>query len=309
MMNIESIFHLLIVEYRLTGKIRTAETYMTTLNSLKRFCKERPLTECEITPGFVMRFEQSLTERGLCRNTTSFYIRILRSVYNQAIERGMIKKRKADRNLFRKVYTGVDKTIKRAIRFSTIQKIFNIPIHENTPQAFARDIFILCFCLRGISFVDLCYLKKTNLHINYLSYTRRKTSQQIRITLTPEIRELITKYQSEDKIYLLPFLSSECTQAERRKAYLRYSSQINYHLRKIGERVGLENPLTLYVARHSWATAAKESGMSTQLISEGLGHNSESTTRIYLATLDTNELDTAHQALLCRLSKSKSQKK
>ena len=73
---------------------------------------------------------------------------------------------------------------------------------------------------------------------------------------------------------------------------------INQRLKRIAEMAGIEIPLTLYVARHSWASAALTKGIPIGVISEGMGHSSEQTTRIYLANLDTSPVDRANALLL-----------
>ena len=76
---------------------------------------------------------------------------------------------------------------------------------------------------------------------------------------------------------------------------------INRHLKEIGWSLGLTLPLTMYVARHSWASIARNEGIPLSVISEGMGHNSERTTRIYLSSLETQLIDKANNKIIGKL--------
>ncbi|MDE7467018.1 MAG: tyrosine-type recombinase/integrase, partial [Muribaculaceae bacterium] len=86
-----------------------------------------------------------------------------------------------------------------------------------------------------------------------------------------------------------------------RYAYRNAGYNINHNLKKIASKVGISIQLTLYVARHSWAAAAKAKGIPLSVISEGMGHDSEATTQIYLASLDTSIVDKANSLILSSL--------
>lgn len=138
------------------GKIRTAETYTATLQSFSRFRRGRDLMLDEITPDLIQAYEAYLRARGAVPNTTSFYMRILRAVYNRAVESEAIEQR----NPFRHVYTGTERTVKRAIPIAAISRIKNLELPRGSKMDFARDMFMLSFYLRGMSFVDMAFLRK-----------------------------------------------------------------------------------------------------------------------------------------------------
>ena len=161
--------------WRKTGRTRSAETCLTALNSFKRFRKHADLGYDEVTSDLVQRYESYLKEQGLCRNTSSFYIRQFRTCYNLAVEQGLT----ADRHPFRHVYTGVDKTAKRALRQEDMSRIYRMDLSGLPQAAFARDIFMFSFFTRGMSFVDMAYLKKSDVSDSTLTYRRRKTGQTL----------------------------------------------------------------------------------------------------------------------------------
>lgn len=274
------------------SRLRTAETYKSALMSFSRFRNNKDIVLDCITSETMESYEAWLKNRGVVPNTISFYMRILRAVYNRAVEKGMIE------NLlpFRKVYTGIDKTVKRALPISALKKIKSLNLSQQPSLDYARDMFLLSFCLRGMSFIDMAYLKKTDLKDGYVTYRRRKTGQQLIIQWTNEMQLILNKYPENESIYLLPIIRNSNTNTRcicRNKSY-----NINHSLKKIAGMTGVNIPLTLYVARHSWASAAKTNGVPVSIISEGMGHDSESTTRIYLASLDTSLIDRANTLIL-----------
>ncbi len=281
-----------IIRLRGRGKARTSETYRSTLRSFRKFRKDEDIRLDAFTPEVTEAYEAWLMARNVVPNTISFYMRILRAAYNRAVEQEIIK----DGHPFKTVYTGVDKTVKRALPLPVIKKIKCMDLARFPTMEYARDMFILSFCLRGMSFVDMAFLRKSDLKNGFVTYRRRKTGQILTIAWTVEMQQIIDRYGENPTEYLLPILRRRYH--NEIAAYHNISYRINRGLRKIAQIVGIEIPLTLYVARHSWASAAKSKGIPLPVISEGLGHESESTTRIYLADLDTSVVDRANAIIL-----------
>ncbi len=282
----------LIIKFKQNGKARTSETYTAALNSFKKFRKDEDIMLDCLTSEIMEAYEAWHKQRGNSPNTISFYTRILRAVYHRAVEDDIIE----NRNPFRHVYTGVDKTIKRALPLPTIKKIKALDLSLSSPLEYARDMFLMSFYLRGMSFIDMTYLKKTDLKNGSIVYRRRKTGQQLTIAWTPEMQAILDKYPDNPTQYLLPIIKTEGI--NERCAYRNIGYNINHSLKKIAEMVGINIPLTMYVARHSWASAAKAKGIPLSVISEGMGHDSEATTQIYLASLDTSVVDKANSLIL-----------
>lgn len=273
-------------------KVGTAGTYRSTLNSFKKYMKDQDIMLDFITSETMEGYEAWLRNRGIILNTISFYTRILRAVYNRAVEEDII----TNRNPFRHVYTGVDKTVKRALPLVIIKKIKTLDLSLSPSLDYARDMFMMSFCLRGMSFIDMAFLKKSDLKCGHLTYRRRKTGQQLVIAWTKEMQMLLDKYPENRSDYLLPIIRNPGT--NERCTYRNVGYNINHNLKRIASMVGIAIPLTLYVARHSWASAAKAKGIPISVISEGMGHDSEATTQIYLASLDTSVVDRANSLIL-----------
>lgn len=292
---VESVFsfmHQRISKLQQQKKMRTSEGYSSTMNSFVHFRKDEDLSFDAFDSELMEMYEAYLIERGLVKNSTSYYMRIWRTVYNLAVERGYT----IDKKPFKHVYTGIDRTVKRAIPFKTIKMIKDLDLTFEPKLDLARDIFLFSFYTRGMSFIDMAYLKKSNLQNGMLTYYRKKTRQKLSILWETLMQEIVEKYADDTSEFLLPILQRNGM--DERKQYKLKAKQIGRSLSKIAERIELKVPLTLYVARHSWASIAQEKNIPTDVIREGLGHDDEKTTHIYLASIYTSQIDKANQRIL-----------
>ncbi len=276
-------------------RVRTAAAYRQTLNSFRRFRTGSDLLIDELTPELIENYQSSLRARGNSLNTISFYMRILRAAYNRAVECAAVE----NRHPFRRVFTGLTKTRKRAVAISIIKRIKNLDLSDDAEADFARDMFMLSFYLRGMSFVDMAFLRKNNLRDGRLVYRRHKTGQTLEIEWRKEMQAILNKYPQNPTPYLLPIITKDGL--NEYAAYRKVGYRINCQLKIIAEMVGVPGGLTLYVARHSWASAAKSKHVPIGVICEAMGHDSETTTQIYLASLETSVVDKANSLILSSL--------
>ena len=275
------------------NRIRTSETYSAALASFMKFRDGQDILLCEIDSDTVMLYEAWLKANGNCPNTTSFYMRILRAVYNRAVEKELTEQR----HPFKYVYTGIDKTVKRAVPLKAIKRIKELDLTLKPHLDYARDMFLFSFYTRGMSFIDMAYLKKSDLKNGILTYRRRKTGQQLTIKWEKCMEEIVTKYEDRSATqYMLPIITSPF--ANERVQYRNALYRVNTVLKEVARLVNISIPLTMYCARHGWANIAKSKNIPLSVISEGMGHDSEETTRIYLASLDTSVVDRANSLIL-----------
>lgn len=286
----------LIRQLRDIGKVNMARRFEVTLSSFLKYTHGRDVGWCDFNSTLMSGYEEYLIGRGLCRNTSSFYMRNLRSIVNRAAE---LRGCGVPGNAFKHVYTGIDKTVKRALPLNAIRQIRDIDLSRSAPLEFARNVFMFSFYTRGMAFVDIAFLRKTDLSHGIITYKRRKTRQLIRVRVEPPAMVLMRKMGQCESSRLLPIIKNDAEDAERqyRNAY----HCVNRNLRRIGERIGLPTHLTLYVARHAWASIAWSANIPIATISEAMGHDSESTTRIYLSTLDTSSVDNANSLVLAMM--------
>ena len=309
-MTLFQFMNLLIALLMKNGQYRTMQHYKATLNSIKRYLDNKDIALNEIDAEVMRSYEAYLHHTAeVCRNTSSFYLRILRATYNRAVAKGLTPQQYP----FTDVYTGIAPTRKRAIPTEDVSQIKHLEsVKDLTPkEEMARDTFLMSFYLRGISFIDLAHLRKSDLKEGYLHYTRSKTRQRLTIRWEDEMQELLEKYQAQtaSSPYLFPFLVDDGNKSQNTidkkedeaRLYHNAEARISYHLRKFGAKIGIKGKLTLYVARHSWATAARDNDISISVISEALGHHSETTTQIYLNSIKSSEVDDANAKILAAL--------
>ena len=277
------------------GRVRTSETYQQTLRSFMRYRNNIDLYFDMLDADMVEQYESFMRANNLSRNTTSFYMRILRCIYNRAVEDELVQQAEP----FRRVYTGVDKTSKRAISLKEIKRIKELELTDKPDLDYARNIFLFSFYLRGMSFIDLAYLRKRDLSNGYITYIRKKTGQQLTIRWERSMQEIVDKYPENPTQYLLPIITRQ--DSTERKQYLNKILFVNRKLKQVARLAKISTPLTMYVSRHSWASIAKSKNVPLSVISEGMGHDNEETTRIYLAAIQTNQIDDANRRILKEL--------
>lgn len=272
---------------------RTSETYMSALSSFMRFRLNKDVQLDDMDEDLIMEYEAWLKMNGASLNTISFYMRILRATYNRAVEKGLT----VQKYPFKHVYTGMDKTRKRAISLKDIRRIKELDLTGKPHWELARDMFLFSFYTRGMSFIDMAYLKKSDLKNGILSYRRHKTGQQLHIRWEYCMEKIVVRYAAGcSSEYLLPIL--KLPSKKLRSQYKSTLFRINKYLKEIARLCGIVAPLTMYVSRHSWASIAKSKNIPLSVISEGMGHDSEETTRIYLASLDGSVIDKANSLIL-----------
>ena len=282
-------------ELEQSGRHGTARAYYSSLNRLLEFTGNQQLTFSDLTPGLLKCYEQLLLAEGCKRNTVSLYMRMLRSICNQAVSRDITR---IPAGLFDEVFTGTDSSEKRAVNPAVIRRLRELDLQGNSTLETARDLFLLSFYLRGIPFVDLIRLRKSDLSRGMLRYRRSKTGRLLAVAVEPCAQEILRKYAAKaaGSMYLLPVLSKE-----GKRGYRQYQNALrryNLHLHRLSALLGLKTHLTSYVARHSWATAAYRQGIPVAVISESLGHSSEKVTYTYLASFDNRTLSRANRKII-----------
>ena len=334
-------------EARAEGRQRRAEIWRTTFNSFSRFLGGKDIGLRQMEGRLMQRYENHLLAGGLCPNTTSFYLRNLRSAYSKAVKAKLCPAPRQDP--FAEVYTGVAKTCKRAVDRNTLRAIRKLDLDGHPDLEYARNLFLLSFYTRGMAFADMAGLRRSDLKEGILCYVRRKTGRPLFIHWEERMQETVEALWRDAEAmgaavrqrggkrlsrrdagqlasnrgagclgagamggkgtassragkdadgdgYLLPIIRDG--ESHARSAYRNVQYKVNQGLKEIGKMLGLKMPLTMYVARHSWASLAKSKEVPLSVISDGLGHASERVTRIYLSTLDMNAVDEANRMII-----------
>lgn len=290
------------------GRIRTSRAYHTVVRGLLAYLNREDISLCCIKEPLLQSFERYLQEQARAANTISYYMRNLRAIYNKAIDEGIICNVKS--NPFSHVYTGICSTRKRALSRRNLFRLYELDVlsnisYLNNKKEYeqrhklldAQRLFFFSFHARGISFVDMAYLRKNNIRRGVLSYYRKKTGRQIQVKVTTAMQNIINSFSDRvrQSPYLFPIISGN-----EQKSHLEYESGLrlqNKRLEKLACLAGIREKITTHVARHSWATLAKGENLPLWVISEGLGHSNEKTTYTYLASFDRSVLDLAGEQI------------
>jgi integrase len=289
-----------------SNKKGNANAYRYCLNSVKDFRKKKDFRLDELDYNFIRKYQQYLEGKDIIVNKgkeneyrkkhsvngISYYLRTLRAICNLAIKDGLIE---SSEYPFKNITIKSQKTRKRAVNKDIIKMVEDLEVPENLQLW--KDIFMFSFYNRGMNFVDVAFLKVKNIENGRLNYTRQKTGQQFSIKVTDKAMAIILGYNDlkNPESYIFPIIY------RKGKEYLDYKNAMrlmNKKLKKISNLLKLDVPLTTYVSRHSWATIAKRSGIATAVISEGLGHESEETTQVYLDSFENDVLDDANELII-----------
>lgn len=299
------------------GQLRTAKAYRTVVRGLIAFNRGQDIPLEQINSRLIKDFETYLKNLGRLPNTISYYMRNLRSIYNKAIE-GNLVIRLHKENPFRGVYTGVTKTMKRALNLEEVKKIHDLDFYALLQDSHrgsgnyariknlevARGYFLFRFYARGMCFVDLAHLKKSNIREGVLRYVRKKTGRQIEVRITAQMQSIIDSFAPEVKnsVYVFPIIQIDKPRSgSNKETRLQYETALrtqNNRLKELATLAGIAKNLSTHIARHTWATISKQRNVPLPVISECLGHSSEKVTQIYLNLLDNSLLDEANERVV-----------
>lgn len=280
------------------GKKKTADNYACALRHFRQFKGGKDIAVEELSAAEMIDFQAYLISEGLKMNTVSLYNRELRAVYHYALDEEIIQ---TDRRPFRKSFTGRERTRKRAVDGGVVKRLVSLSLVGRGMLGFARDLFLFSIYMQGMPFVDMAHLRKDQIRNGCVIYQRRKTNRQLKVKIHPQAQAIIDKYRvvEPDCPYLFPILYDPKKRKERK-----YSSALRVHnkrLCRLSVLLGLDDPLTSYVARHTWASLARRCGTSDTVISEAMGHSHVGVTTIYLASLDTGTVALANRRVITSL--------
>lgn len=279
-------------ELKEEGKDGTSANYRSAISAFAEFMNDPLFTFNKLTPRLVEQYQNFLRHKKCEPNTRWAYLYQLRAIYNRAIAMGVVL---PGIDPFSEVTIKREKTAKRAITANQVLMIEQADLSKKGElMLLARDLFMFSFFARGIAFVDMCYLEKKNLRLNYLSYRRRKTGQLLVMKVEPSLQQLIDKYADPSSPYLLPMLRED----DSYMSYRTIQRKLNKRILKVGQILKFPFSLNFYAARHTWASLAQEAGIPLSVISPSLGHNAEATTRNYLTLIHQNVLDDANRRVI-----------
>ena len=254
----------------------------------------RELLLNEVNSSLIERWERWLRQRNVSLNTISCYMRSMRAIYNKVEKTSSMI---PHNNPFIHAYTGYARTRKRSIGLDDIRALRTANLRQGSPQAYARDIFLFSIYALGMPFIDIAFLRKSQVCNGFICYQRHKTHQPIHIRIEPCMQEIIDRYQTHISDYVFPFI----TETNPKSAYKQYKTHLrsyNRHLQQLAQKVGLQGQLSSYTVRHTWASIAYQRGIELPVISKALGHTNPQTTQIYIRELANDCIAKVNKQLL-----------
>lgn len=323
---VRTFFRSQIARLRQEGSQGTADNYHATLTAFEKFAGTRRIHFDSVDEILLSEFEKYLRSIPLKQNTITFYMSNFRAVYNKAQKMGYVS---TSGSPFEVLTLSVEKTRKLAVGMSVIRKVASAKLNDSPTQSCGRDLFMFSFYCRGMSFVDMAYLRHEDIRDGIIYYRRRKTGQLFTVRTFPALQQIIDRYKELCYPWVLPVMLYSTTEgnirpmvfegttAKQRREfeaalYLRYKYSLPHYLRyleRLGIRLKLEKKLSFNVARHSWATLARDKGIPVSVISAGLGHTTEKTTQIYLDELDNVQVHQANEKLAGMLETDRKKRK
>lgn len=296
-------FDELIERFKQFNRIGNAKVYQATKNSLLSFRKNRDFQFSDINLSFLNRYEEDFQKRGVKPNSIFVFMRTFKTLVNHAKRDGKVRE---DFDPFKdfsfKKFRGIV-TRKRALSKEEIIKIRAEKYEKGTSIYNSQQFFMFSFYCRGINFIDMAFLKWEDIKNGRLEYIRRKTKKRLSIGLLDPALEILNYfneyYYSDADGYIFPILKkTHVTPQSIENRTDKVLRLVNGDLKEIAKKCEINETLTTYVARHSYATVMKRNGASTAVISESMGHESERITQVYLDSFENVVLDEVNKLIL-----------
>jgi len=297
-------------------KFGTYRTYKNLNDALKKFRPNQDISFHQINYEFLKNFERFLSKgvpskkegvepKGNGATSIGIYMRNIRALFNEAIRNQIIKSELYPFKTY-KIRGGTPH--KRALHKNQVLQIYTYNPEPNSTYWFSKTYFMFSYLCQGMNFVDMANLKwSENIKDDRIEYQRKKTISTLKtpkiisIKITDEISLILSFFKKSDtknSDYIFPIIDKDYKGKQLRDYILDKNKKHNETLKEIGKELKIELPLTSYVARHSYATVLKRSNVPTSVISESLGHSSESVTQNYLDSFEKSVIDDANKNLL-----------
>ena len=282
---------------RQQGRVSTATGYDTAANSLRTF--QGKLRVSDVTSAFLEDYESEQRRQGKSPTTVGIYLRNLRAIVRIAQKMKLLTD---DEYPFGKGRYEIPaaRNIKKALKLSEIEKIYNYQTEEGSAAHRAKDFWLFSYLCNGINVKDICRLRWKDVSNDNITFIRAKTARTkkselkpVLAVLTPALQAIINRQATSVRnfeAYVFPILPSNVTPQRERELVQYLTRSINKYIRRIAAELGISKPVTTYTARHSFATVLKRSGASNEYIGEQLSHSSLRSTASYIDSIDDEDV-------------------
>lgn len=292
-----------VVQFRLDRRFSAERIWR---NALRTFMESTGLGSLPLrllTRRHLYCYRDWLFRHQKSRHTINVYIGALQTAYN----RMTVGTSHHVYGLFKGLRACSVSTVKRAVSERTMARLVRTDAAAlPTPLQKPFGWFVLMFLLRGIPFVDLAHLRKSDFRDGVITYRRQKTGREMSVEVPKEASAIIRKYASECSCspYLLPILKGASGSIE--EAYKEYQCALrrfNLALEKLSVVLRTDVRLSSYTARHTWATIAYYQGYPVGVICKALGHSSVRVTEFYLKPFANRDVDKTNKQIINRMKR------
>lgn len=305
-------FNIAIEENKSHGRLGNADNYHNSLNSIKKFVNDskkvdsKSLLFSEITTDWLKRYEESMKGKGKSTTTISMYVRALRAVFNTAIANGDVSNKIYPFGKEKSKYKVASvKKVKKTLKQEDLKKLFEVD--GSAEQLRARAFFFFSYNCSGMNFKDIANLTYGQIDGDRLKFFRKKTENttseqtEISVYLTPFAHDVIKQYGNQNNAansLVFNIITKKMSPVEKQKAIKNFTRSVNQGLKKLAKKIGIDENISTYYARHSFSTNAIRSGASMELVSEQLGHADLKTTQNYFSGFEDDSIEDLTKKLM-----------
>tara|TARA_R110002051_G_scaffold199848_1_gene266822 strand:+ start:215927 stop:217186 length:1260 start_codon:yes stop_codon:yes gene_type:complete len=282
------------------GRIGNSKPYKDTYNSFFKFHKNKNIVFREVTPAFLDKYETFLRSNNNSNGGIGIKMRTIRALYNYAIKSGIVDEKYYPFKIY-KISKFKAKGVKKALIRDEMKLMEAVDTQKYPHLINTKNYLVFSYYMGGMNFVDMMKLKWDNIQGDRIQYIRSKTKGKFTVKMLEPVKQIIAYYKAQNRPtkYVFPILLKEDlspVQIDNRKH--KTLRRFNKQLKEIAEIQGLEQNVTSYVIRHSFATNLKFAGISTDVIGKSMGHADVSITQAYLKEFKDDIIDDAMSKLL-----------
>lgn len=288
-------------ELRAQQRYNNADIYLRVLQGVERYEDSTPIER--VTPKWLWQYSAFLAGEGKTQTTIAIHLRTIRAVLNIAIREGLMRPSSYP---FGRGKFEIQEGEGRKLAL-TIEQVGMVARYDDGTELTRRyrDYWLFLYLCNGLNMADFVRLRYRDIVGGEIRFVRQKTARttrkrkEIAVVISEPMRDIIERWGNPPRpdMYIFPILQGKEDGEERMRKTKKATRAINQRMAKVGKVLGIEQPITTYTARHSFATVLKRAGANIAYISESLGHSDLRTTEHYLASFERVEREKNAQLL------------
>lgn len=266
---------------------KTKIAYSNSLVSIDKFSGAET-TFGSITPSWIRKYQKYCNDKEISINTSNFYLRQLRALYNRAKEDGLAP----NENPFKGFDLSSTPSFERYLTKEELENFIGHDYIDDTGKSRwkeARDLYIFSYYSFGLNLKDMFSLRYSRIRDNRFPILRSKTSSPLNIPINRAMTEIMDRYKTDNDLVFNHFMPEIKDASVREKEHSKVLGWVGDNIKRIAEQAKIENhdEMVFYSARHTFAVhyLTMQTDPSVYGLMRCLGHSSEKSTRNYMARL------------------------